>query len=104
ARMPRGHRRGNRPQKDDEHLEAAVERTQRTVMFSKTKMCKFFLLGACSKGVGCKFAHNKEDLSLLPDLSCTKLCKTLVSTGACDDPICKYAHNRDELRDLPNGD
>ena len=110
--------------------EQAVERAQRTVIFAKTKtlgmraikvqvaylcferfgdvswqqprMCKFHILGACTKGVvslvywtagafrpskndskrseqhgskdGCKFAHRKDELQDLPDLACTKLC------------------------------
>lgn len=72
-------------------------------MFSKTKMCKFFILGMCSKGAGCRFAHQKEDLNPLPDLSRTKLCKSLINTGSCEDPECSYAHNREELRGMPNG-
>eukprot|EP00931_Biecheleriopsis_adriatica_P089195 TRINITY_DN63362_c0_g1_i1.p1 TRINITY_DN63362_c0_g1~~TRINITY_DN63362_c0_g1_i1.p1 ORF type:complete len:656 (+),score=179.75 TRINITY_DN63362_c0_g1_i1:58-2025(+) len=98
--MPRGHRRGRRKETEISP-EEAIERSQRTVIFMKTKMCKFFILGACSKGASCKFAHRKEDLQSLPDLACTKLCKTLISTGACDDPNCRYAHNREELKHMP---
>eukprot|EP00441_Pelagodinium_beii_P042064 CAMPEP_0197637630 /NCGR_PEP_ID=MMETSP1338-20131121/12795_1 /TAXON_ID=43686 ORGANISM="Pelagodinium beii, Strain RCC1491" /NCGR_SAMPLE_ID=MMETSP1338 /ASSEMBLY_ACC=CAM_ASM_000754 /LENGTH=579 /DNA_ID=CAMNT_0043210069 /DNA_START=72 /DNA_END=1808 /DNA_ORIENTATION=- len=100
--MPRGHRRSRR--KEAEDSEDALERTQRTVIFSKTKMCKFHILGACSKGAGCKFAHQKYELQSLPDLACTKLCKTLISTGSCEDPDCRYAHNRDQLKEMPNGE
>jgi hypothetical protein len=78
-----------------------VEKAERIVLFKKTKMCKFYILGVCAKGDGCKFAHQKEDLCPLPDLSRTKLCKTLISTGGCNDPDCTYAHNREELRLLP---
>jgi hypothetical protein len=66
--------------------------------FAKTKMCKFHILNLCSKGTQCPFAHNKAELSPLPDLSCTKLCKTLLKTGRCDIPGCKYAHSGSELR------
>jgi len=77
------------------------ERTVRTQVFEKTKMCKFHILGACAKGSSCRFAHFPSELQSLPDLACTKLCKTLVSTGSCDNPECRYAHNNQELRPLP---
>jgi len=70
----------------------------RTWQFSKTKMCKFNLVGMCMKGVQCPFAHDKCELRSLPDLTCTKLCKTLIQTGNCDDERCTYAHSKDELR------
>ncbi|CAE7213497.1 unnamed protein product [Symbiodinium natans] len=98
--MPRGHGRRRRKEVEEDSVEA-VERAQRTVIFSKTKMCKFHILGACTKGDGCKFAHRKDELQDLPDLACTKLCKMLISTGSCDDPTCRYAHNRAELKEIP---
>mmetsp|Transcript_53741 Transcript_53741/g.138443 ORF Transcript_53741/g.138443 Transcript_53741/m.138443 type:complete len:386 (-) Transcript_53741:273-1430(-) len=67
-------------------------------IFTKTKMCKFHLLGLCSKGSSCHFAHTRDDLNPLPDLYRTKLCKSLINTGQCNDAVCKYAHNREELR------
>eukprot|EP00435_Cladocopium_sp_Y103_P018073 s735_g4.t1 len=100
ALMPRGHGRRRRKEVDETSVEAQ-ERAQRTVIFSKTKMCKFHILGACTKGAACKFAHQKEELQELPDLACTKLCKMLISTGSCDDPDCRYAHNRSELKEIP---
>merc|ERR1719261_509685 len=66
--------------------------------FQKTKMCKFELVGICSKGANCQFAHSANELRQPPDLSCTKLCKTLILTGRCDKPGCTFAHNKDELR------
>ncbi|CAE7193747.1 unnamed protein product [Symbiodinium sp. CCMP2456] len=98
--MPRGHGRRRRKEVEEDSTEA-VERAQRTVIFSKTKMCKFHILGACTKGDSCKFAHRKDELQDLPDLACTKLCKMLISTGSCDDPNCRYAHNRAELKEIP---
>eukprot|EP00434_Breviolum_minutum_P040991 symbB.v1.2.036447.t1/scaffold5141.1/size55293/7 len=71
--MPRGHGKRRRKEVDETSVEAQ-ERAQRTVIFSKTKMCKFHILGACTKGSSCKFAHQKEELQELPDLACTKLC------------------------------
>lgn len=70
----------------------------RTWQFSKTKMCKFNLVGMCTKGSQCPFAHVKTELRELPDLTCTKLCKTLIQTGLCEDRNCSYAHSKDELR------
>jgi len=64
-------------------------------------MCKFHILGCCSRGNDCNFAHDPGDMNPLPDLTRTKLCKTLINTGSCDDPECKYAHNKDELRGTP---
>eukprot|EP00440_Ansanella_granifera_P068254 gb/GFBE01074045.1/.p1 GENE.gb/GFBE01074045.1/~~gb/GFBE01074045.1/.p1 ORF type:complete len:509 (+),score=88.60 gb/GFBE01074045.1/:1-1527(+) len=77
------------------------DRSERTQVFEKTKMCKFHILGACAKGSLCRFAHYPSELQILPDLACTKLCKTLIATGACDNPECRYAHSREELRPLP---
>jgi len=73
-------------------------RSEPATIFTKTKMCRFHILGMCSRGAYCKFAHHKEELKPLPDLSCTKLCKALLYDGACNDPICQYAHTAEELR------
>lgn len=70
----------------------------RTWQFSKTKMCKFSLIGMCTKGEQCPFAHDKQELKPLPDLTCTKLCKMLIQQGHCDVVNCCYAHTKDELR------
>jgi len=78
--------------------EGQDHRAERVAAFAKTKMCKFFILGDCAKGSGCQYAHAKEELECMPDLTCTKLCKKLLQEGCCDDPECKYAHSREELR------
>lgn len=75
--------------------------SERAQAFMKTKMCKFFILGACTRGNQCQFAHTTSEMNALPDLYCTKLCKTLLATGMCSDKQCRYAHNKDELRDAP---
>eukprot|EP00448_Togula_jolla_P012023 CAMPEP_0170617106 /NCGR_PEP_ID=MMETSP0224-20130122/26230_1 /TAXON_ID=285029 /ORGANISM="Togula jolla, Strain CCCM 725" /LENGTH=503 /DNA_ID=CAMNT_0010942955 /DNA_START=139 /DNA_END=1650 /DNA_ORIENTATION=+ len=77
---------------------AAETPPSRTWQFSKTKLCKFEIIGMCTKGESCPFAHDKEELKPLPDLACTKLCKTLIHTGACNIKGCKYAHCKEELR------
>lgn len=73
----------------------------RTEVFEKTKMCKFFILGCCTRGDACHFAHDKDQLSNLPDLFRTKLCRSLINTGRCDNEDCKYAHSKEELRVVP---
>eukprot|EP00931_Biecheleriopsis_adriatica_P118449 TRINITY_DN9385_c0_g1_i2.p1 TRINITY_DN9385_c0_g1~~TRINITY_DN9385_c0_g1_i2.p1 ORF type:complete len:429 (+),score=90.46 TRINITY_DN9385_c0_g1_i2:32-1288(+) len=84
-------RRGRRTQADDD------KRLERTQVFTKTKMCKFHILGSCQRGTQCRFAHDQSELQALPDLTGTKLCKTLVQTGQCQDPNCTYAHSKDEM-------
>lgn len=65
----------------------------------KTKMCKFFLIGKCSRGKTCNFAHEANDLQPHPDLYRTKPCLALLRTGRCrEGDACKYAHSRDEIR------
>jgi hypothetical protein len=66
--------------------------------FNKTKMCKFNMVGACSKGPACPYAHSTAEMRALPDLTRTKLCKALIDTGVCNDAACAYAHNKVELR------
>ncbi|CAK0911709.1 unnamed protein product, partial [Prorocentrum cordatum] len=75
--------------------------TARTKVFEKTKMCKFFILGCCTRGDACQFAHDKEHLANLPDLFRTKLCRSLINTGRCDNEDCRYAHSKEELRVVP---
>jgi hypothetical protein len=75
-----------------------VAHTQASWPFSKTKMCKFHIMGQCTRGKACVFAHAAEELQPSPDLARTKLCKTLLSTGKCQNPHCTYAHNKEELR------
>jgi len=67
-------------------------------MFSKTKMCKFYIMGKCTRGKECQWAHDASDLRGTPDLHCTKMCKELLSKGRCLQPACTYAHGALELR------
>eukprot|EP00746_Dinoflagellata_sp_MGD_P166861 gnl/MRDRNA2_/MRDRNA2_97040_c0_seq1.p1 gnl/MRDRNA2_/MRDRNA2_97040_c0~~gnl/MRDRNA2_/MRDRNA2_97040_c0_seq1.p1 ORF type:complete len:366 (+),score=55.98 gnl/MRDRNA2_/MRDRNA2_97040_c0_seq1:80-1177(+) len=64
---------------------------------TKTRMCKFHLLGKCFKGTDCGFAHNGDELQPLPNLSRTRLCQVLLQTGRCNNKNCSYAHSNDEL-------
>ncbi|CAK0819966.1 unnamed protein product [Prorocentrum cordatum] len=67
-------------------------------LFLKTKLCKFFAVGACSKGSGCKFAHGAGELSELPDFTKTQLCSSFLFFRACTAPGCAFAHSPRELR------
>lgn len=68
-------------------------------MFGKTKMCKFFLRGTCTRGKGCTFAHTEDEMQAAPDLFRTQLChKERKPGGQCSDPDCRFAHHASELR------
>jgi len=69
-----------------------------TMQLKKTQMCKFHLMGVCTRGSQCQFAHDALELQPLPDFSQTKLCRNLTKLGACNDPRCKFAHDVTELR------
>ncbi|CAD7934743.1 unnamed protein product [Amoebophrya sp. A120] len=70
--------------------------------FRKTKMCKFYLMGVCTKGESCMFAHDQRDLQVLPDLQKTKLCDELLEYGRCSKgKMCSFAHSKNELRATP---
>lgn len=69
------------------------------VRFEKTKMCKFFAQGVCSKGNACRFAHEKSALQSQPDLFRTRLCTAFIKNGKCKNgESCRYAHSPDQLR------
>lgn len=76
----------------------AGTKQSRNSQFSKTKMCRFEILGMCTKGQQCPFAHGATELKPLPDLRCTKLCRELLQFGECHNKNCTYAHSREELR------
>lgn len=65
------------------------------VMFCKTKMCTFNLLGKCTRGGRCTYAHSATELQAAPDFSRTKMC---AKGSDCKNPSCGYAHARNELR------
>lgn len=71
-------------------------------MFSKTKACRFYNAGKCTKGTDCQFAHSLVELRPIPDLRCTRMCKTIVQCGKCDSPTCPFAHSKAELRTIGN--
>lgn len=63
----------------------------------KTRLCHFYLKGACKNGFKCSFAHESQELQHAPDLRKTRLCKAFV-LGECRDEGCKFAHGNEELR------
>eukprot|EP00929_Paragymnodinium_shiwhaense_P031637 TRINITY_DN1767_c0_g1_i1.p1 TRINITY_DN1767_c0_g1~~TRINITY_DN1767_c0_g1_i1.p1 ORF type:complete len:1062 (+),score=326.54 TRINITY_DN1767_c0_g1_i1:52-3186(+) len=69
--------------------------------FHKTKMCGFYKKGQCAMGVGCPFAHYKDELMPAPDLAKTKLCYNFFRRK-CNDKKCKFAHGYPELRATNN--
>lgn len=69
-------------------------------MLVKTKMCKFHLIGECTKGSACTFAHSPEELQPVPDLTCTKLCPSVLNTGYCNVASCGFAHAVSEIQGM----
>jgi len=68
-------------------------------IFHRTIMCKFHLMGSCTRGRACTFAHGSRDLRQKPDLFCTQLCKDYMRTGRCaNKDECRFAHGHAELR------
>jgi len=69
------------------------------VIFRKTKMCKFNMVGRCTRGDVCKFAHSESELEPLPDFHFTRMCPAFVETGHCHrGAACTFAHKVSELR------
>jgi len=87
-----------RPVIKEDIVEMTVDNQGSPTQFTKTKMCKFHILGKCTKGPACPFAHDRAELRSQPDLRCTKICKTLILTGSCTNTSCSYAHGPEELR------
>ncbi|CAE8588890.1 unnamed protein product [Polarella glacialis] len=65
----------------------------------RTRFCKFFSQGKCSRGEGCSFAHYTEQLRQRPDVLKTSLCHAYTEFGICAaGSACKFAHGVGELR------
>lgn len=86
------------PDKEASNKELFHALARRKSILTKTKMCRFYSLGLCRRGVKCGFAHRSEDLVLAPDFFQTKLCRVVVDGGTCNDPECRYAHSNAEMR------
>ena len=68
-------------------------------VFSKTRMCVYFLRGRCLHGDDCKYAHSPTEVRAHPDLRKTTLCEAHLR-GGCKLSVseCKYAHGLRDLR------
>lgn len=66
----------------------------------KTKRCRFWMEGRCTRGDSCTYAHTDVELRSPPDLTKTKICSRW-KRNACDKSPeqCAYAHGADDLRD-----
>jgi len=72
---------------------------RRLDVHKKTRLCKFFAVGACTRGSSCAFAHGSEQLRDQPDFSKTRLCADFVELGRCTaGQACRFAHSKSELR------
>lgn len=80
---------------------SSFRRDPQAHLLFRTKMCKFYQMGACTRGPQCGFAHDDEVLRATPDLKRTSLCPQLMKYGGCDKgDSCTYAHSKSELRSV----
>lgn len=68
-------------------------------LLGKTKLCKYFFRGLCSRGKLCTFAHGRKELRAQPNLFKTELCFEFSNSSTCQrGKACHYAHGERELR------
>eukprot|EP00931_Biecheleriopsis_adriatica_P057169 TRINITY_DN33906_c0_g1_i1.p1 TRINITY_DN33906_c0_g1~~TRINITY_DN33906_c0_g1_i1.p1 ORF type:complete len:264 (+),score=40.09 TRINITY_DN33906_c0_g1_i1:157-948(+) len=97
--MPRNAPGARRPSKSGSKKESGDLNDERRGLFKGTRLCYFYLAGACTRGANCTFAHSSQELKQQPDFTKTRLCESYQMSGGCqygDD--CKFAHGMDELR------
>lgn len=90
-------RRAATEESDSTQLKGYTSRAERAAGFTKTRLCKFFVEGKCTRGKKCTFAHGEEDKDSQPQPVYMKLCKTLIATGRCKNPNCRYAHSKEDI-------
>lgn len=90
-------RRAATAESDSTQCKGYTSRAERSAGFAKTRLCKFFLEGKCTRGKKCTFAHGDEDKEEQSQPLCLKLCKTLIATGRCKNPNCRYAHGKEDI-------
>ena len=56
---------------------------KRLEMHKKTRLCKFFAAGSCTRGNSCASAHGSCQLRDKPNLSKTRLCADFLEHGRC---------------------
>jgi len=81
--------------------EKRVNRSGIDRQLCNTKMCLYYMKGACTYGDKCTFAHSLSRLHAAPDLKKTRLCKAF-NQGSCNDTGCNFAHGDEELRSTAN--
>lgn len=78
---------------------ANAKEVKRLQVHKQTRLCRFFAIGACTRGTACSFAHGQDKLREQPDFSKTRLCANFIEIGSCaEGSECKFAHSKDELR------
>eukprot|EP00928_Gymnodinium_smaydae_P020143 TRINITY_DN1778_c0_g3_i2.p1 TRINITY_DN1778_c0_g3~~TRINITY_DN1778_c0_g3_i2.p1 ORF type:complete len:181 (-),score=13.24 TRINITY_DN1778_c0_g3_i2:586-1071(-) len=70
-------------------------------IFKRTRKCRFFGMGTCTRGSTCDFAHTTEELRPRFNLSYTKMCPALLESEVCAVAGCTYAHCREDRRRKP---
>eukprot|EP01056_Protomagalhaensia_sp_Gyna25_P000041 Protomagalhaensia_sp_Gyna_25__40@NODE_101_length_5263_cov_71_008806_g78_i0_p3_GENE_NODE_101_length_5263_cov_71_008806_g78_i0NODE_101_length_5263_cov_71_008806_g78_i0_p3_ORF_typecomplete_len213_score37_51zfCCCH_3/PF15663_5/1_2e09zf_CCCH_4/PF18345_1/7_2e09zf_CCCH_4/PF18345_1/3_6e03zf_CCCH_4/PF18345_1/1_5e03zfCCCH/PF00642_24/1_9e05zfCCCH/PF00642_24/0_045zfCCCH_4/PF18044_1/2_2e06zfCCCH_4/PF18044_1/5_6e02zfCCCH_4/PF18044_1/6_2e03zfCCCH_2/PF14608_6/0_00014zfCCCH_2/PF14608_6/49Torus/PF16131_5/0_0038Tor len=92
----------------DEVSKATQQQSARAMSFQKaqcfkTRQCRFWLDGRCTRGEDCTFAHCGTELREKPNLLKTKIC-TKWRQGHCFKPQaeCSYAHGIQDLRVPPS--
>eukprot|EP00928_Gymnodinium_smaydae_P056098 TRINITY_DN39524_c0_g1_i1.p1 TRINITY_DN39524_c0_g1~~TRINITY_DN39524_c0_g1_i1.p1 ORF type:complete len:197 (+),score=20.82 TRINITY_DN39524_c0_g1_i1:37-591(+) len=73
-------------------------RAQVSGIFLKTKKCRFYGMGTCTRGSACTFAHTAQELRPRLNLARTKVCPMLLRTGRCTTAECTFAHDREEVQ------
>mmetsp|Transcript_114861 Transcript_114861/g.198951 ORF Transcript_114861/g.198951 Transcript_114861/m.198951 type:complete len:239 (+) Transcript_114861:65-781(+) len=67
--------------------------------FRKTRLCRFFEIGQCSKGQACPFAHGSTEMQTAPDLTKTSICRAWRQKQCPFSAMrCPFAHGASELR------
>lgn len=67
--------------------------------FRKTRLCRFFEIGQCSKGQACPFAHGSTEMQIAPDLTKTSICRAWRQKQCpLSASRCPFAHGASELR------
>lgn len=89
------------PQKDGGDEPGGLSKAPAT-LFHRTKLCRFFALGACERGEQCTFAHQRAALVPTPDLYRTKLCPLVHTPEGCRNTRCRFAHDREDFRRTPS--
>jgi len=80
-------------------LDPGMLKPQKNGKFFKTKVCKFYVAGMCTRGQQCVYSHSTAETRNLPDLYKTELCASFSYHGWCSKGgACRFAHGSSELR------